>query len=96
MLGTLLIVFCLAVAAVAVLLLQADPDDERGGNRIVYGLTLEPSGFDPHRHVSSELGIPLFSVYDTLVYRHPQTMEFVPGLADRWEMAPDGLSWTFT
>lgn len=94
-LGTLLIVFCLAVAVVAVLLLQADPDDERGGNRIVYGLTLEPSGFDPHRHVSSELGIPLFSVYDTLVYRHPQTMEFVPGLADRWEMAPDGLSWTF-
>lgn len=95
-LGTLLILFCLMVGVVAVLLLRADADDGGdNGNRIVYGLTLEPSGFDPHRHISSELGIPLFSVYDTLVYRHPQTMEFVPGLAERWEMAPDGLSWTF-
>jgi len=95
-LGTLLMLFCLMVGVVAVLLLRTDTDDGNdNGNRIVYGLTLEPSGFDPHRHISSELGIPLFSVYDTLVYRHPQTMEFVPGLAERWEMAPDGLSWTF-
>lgn len=95
-LGVLLIFFCLAAAALAVLLLRGDSEDTReGGNRIVYGLTLEPSGFDPHRHISNELGIPLFSVYDTLVYRHPQTMEFVPGLAERWEMAQDGLSWTF-
>lgn len=96
MLGALLMLFCLMVGVVAVLLLRTDADDSGdNGNRIVYGLTLEPSGFDPHRHISSELGIPLFSVYDTLVYRHPQTMEFVPGLAERWEMAPDGLSWTF-
>jgi len=94
--GAVLMLFCLMVGVVAVLLLRTDADDSGdNGNRIVYGLTLEPSGFDPHRHISSELGIPLFSVYDTLVYRHPQTMEFVPGLAERWEMAPDGLSWTF-
>ncbi len=63
--------------------------------RIVYGLTLEPSGFDPHIHASSELGIPLRSVYDTLVYQDPQTKEFVPGLAERWEVSPDGLAYTF-
>jgi peptide/nickel transport system substrate-binding protein len=95
-LGTLLILFCL-VAAVIVLaaLREGSPSESSGGNRIVYGLTLNPSGFDPHIHSSSELGIPFFSVYDTLVYRHPQTMDFVPGLAERWEMSPDGLSWTF-
>jgi peptide/nickel transport system substrate-binding protein len=65
------------------------------GNRIVYGLTLNPSGFDPHINISSELGIPFYSVYDTLVYRHPQTFDYVPGLAERWEMSRDGLSWTF-
>ena len=95
-LGGLLAILCVASAAVLVVLLRGDRGDDGEGNRIVYGLTLNPSGLDPHIHVSNELGIPFFSVYDTLVYRHPQTMEFVPGLAESWEMAPDGLSWTFT
>ena len=62
----------------------------------VYGLTLQPSGFDPHIHASSELGIPLRSVYDTLVYRHPETLEFVPGLAQSWAISGDGRAYTFT
>jgi len=95
-LGVLLLVLCLAVAGVVALALRSDGNNADNGNRIVYGLTLNPSGFDPHIHVSNELGIPFFSVYDTLVYRHPQTMDFVPGLAERWEMSPDGLNWTFT
>jgi peptide/nickel transport system substrate-binding protein len=95
-LGVLMAILCLAGAVVALLALRAGLDDEDDGNRIVYGLTLNPSGLDPHIHISNELGIPFYSVYDTLIYRHPQTMDFVPGLAERWEMAPDGLSWTFT
>ena len=63
--------------------------------RIVYGLTLAPSGIDPHVNASSELGIPLTSVYDTLVYRDTETGEFVPGLAERWEVSDDGLVYTF-
>jgi peptide/nickel transport system substrate-binding protein len=98
-LGVLLVIFCLVVAGVAILLLLDDESDTGSADsnsiHIVYGLTLNPSGFDPHIHISNELGIPFFSVYDTLVYRHPQTMEFVPGLATRWEMSADGLAWTF-
>ena len=63
--------------------------------RLVYGLSFEPSGFDPHRNASSELGIPLRQVYDTLVYRDPQTGDFVPGLATAWEISGDGLTYTF-
>ncbi len=63
--------------------------------RIVYGLTLSPSGIDPHVNASSELGIPLTSVYDTLVYRDTDTDDFVPGLAERWEISDDGLIYTF-
>ena len=59
--------------------------------RLVYGLTLNPSGIDPHINASSELGIPLTSVYDTLVYRDPESGTFVPGLAERWEVSDDGL-----
>lgn len=65
------------------------------GKRITYGLTLKPSGIDPHIHRSSELGIPLSSVYDTLVYLNPDSGEFVPGLARDWEVSDDGLVYTF-
>ncbi len=63
--------------------------------RLVYGLTLAPSGIDPHVNASSELGIPLTSVYDTLVYQDPDTGAFVAGLAERWEVSEDGLRYTF-
>ncbi|MBN1136737.1 MAG: hypothetical protein JXM73_09125, partial [Anaerolineae bacterium] len=46
----------------------AAPTAARGG-RLVYGLTLTPSNIDPHVGASSELGIPLTSVYDTLIYQ---------------------------
>lgn len=65
-------------------------------NSIVYGLTLSVSGIDPHINQSSELGIILRQVYDTLVYRHPQTKQFVAGLATTWEISPDGLTYTFS
>lgn len=64
-------------------------------NRIIYGLTLQPSGFDPHIFSSSELGIPLRQVYDTLVYRDPVTFEFVPGLATHWDISSDSLIYEF-
>ncbi len=60
-----------------------------------YGLTLAPSGIDPHLNASAELGIPLSSVYDTLVFLDAESGKFVPGLAERWEISSDGLQYTF-
>ena len=62
---------------------------------LVYGLTLSPSGIDPHLNASAELGIPLSSVYDTLVFYNQETDEFVPGLAESWTVSDDGLTYTF-
>ncbi len=72
----------------------------RRGGLLVYGLTLSPSGIDPHVNASSELGIPLRSVYDTLVYRaldsHAEAgQQFVPGLAESWQVSEDGMTYTF-
>lgn len=76
-----------------------DTTTPRRGGKLIYGLTLSPSGIDPHVNASSELGIPLRSVYDTLIYRalsnDPGAPQFVPGLAETWEISPDGLAVTF-
>ncbi len=64
------------------------------GGKLVYGLTLVPSGIDPHVNASSELGIALTGVYDTLVWQDLDG-SFVPGLADSWEVSDDGLTYTF-
>jgi peptide/nickel transport system substrate-binding protein len=71
----------------------AAPTAAQGG-KLVYGLTLAPSNIDPHVGASSELGIPLTSVYDTLIYQSVDG-SFVPGLAERWEVSGDGLVYTF-
>jgi peptide/nickel transport system substrate-binding protein len=79
---------------------QTGTQGARWGGKLVYGLTLSPSGIDPHVNASSELGIPLRSVYDTLVYRAldndaAPTQRFVAGLAESWEVSADGLIYTF-
>lgn len=60
-----------------------------------YGLTLAPTGIDPHINASAELGIPLTSVYDTLVVQDPSTGEVLPSLAQRWVVSSDGREYTF-
>lgn len=62
---------------------------------LTYGLTLAPTGIDPHINASAELGIPLDSVYDTLVVQDPESGKILPGLAERWEISPDGRTYTF-
>ena len=88
-LGTARLVLCGCVLLIATLGFAQSPV------RIVYGLTLLVSGIDPHINQSSELGIVLRQVYDTLVYRDPSTGEFVPGLAESWQISADGREYTF-
>ena len=84
----------LIAAAALILLLSLSGCESPEGGKLVYGLTLAPSGIDPHVDASSELGIPLTSVYDTLVYQDLDGT-FVPGLAERWDLAQDGKTYTF-
>ena len=83
-----------AVILLTAVLLLAACRLPSGTGRLVYGLTLAPSSIDPHVGASSELGIPLTSVYDPLVWLSPAG-EYVPGLAERWEMSTDGTVYTF-
>ena len=82
------------LVALVIALASCTPSTPASGS-LVYGLTLAPSGIDPHLNASSELGIPLSSVYDTLVFLDPETADFVPGLAKDWTISPDGRTYTF-
>ena len=37
----------------------------------------------------------LLMIYDVLVYTDPKTEQQLPGLAEKWEMSPDGKTYTF-
>ncbi|GMR11274.1 MAG: ABC transporter substrate-binding protein [Anaerolineae bacterium] len=87
-LGLMCAPFLLVLAAAC----SADPGQ---GRELTYGLTLAPTGIDPHINASVELGIPLSSVYDTLVFQDPSTGAYVPGLATDWSISPDGLTYSF-
>lgn len=81
--------------SIVVLMLAGCSQTPDTSSTLTYGLTLAPSGIDPHLHASSELTIPLRSVYDTLVYEDPIQGGFVPGLAANWTISSDGLMYTF-
>ncbi|MES0344338.1 MAG: ABC transporter substrate-binding protein [Anaerolineales bacterium] len=82
------------ILTVSILASACQPSSE-AESTLHYGLTLAPSGIDPHLNASAELGIPLNSVYDTLVFLDPESREFVSGLAERWQLSSDGLRYTF-
>ena len=55
----------------------------------------EPETLDPHIMT----GVPehrlATALFEGLVTHHPETLEAVPGVAERWEISPDGLTYTF-
>jgi oligopeptide transport system substrate-binding protein len=55
----------------------------------------EPETLDP----TLMTGVPEHrlagAIFEGLVGQHPETLQPVPGVAERWEMSPDGLVYTF-
>ncbi len=61
----------------------------------IFGWSAEPVQLDPAVVIdSSSLGITL-QMYDTLVKLKGATTEIEPALAEKWEVSPDGRTWTF-
>ena len=71
-------------------------DTPQAGGKLVVGLQSEPSdNIDPHVTPWAVSHNIMMNVYDTLVWQDPADGSFKPGLAESWEAAPDGTSYTF-
>lgn len=94
---------CALVAAALVLVSVTAGCDQRrapgtGGGRstdtLVFGTNGDPNTLDPADSSINDADQLNFTIYDGLLKFAPD-MRIVGGLADRWNMEQDGVTWTF-
>ncbi len=72
------------------------PSAENAGMRdtLIFAAPADATTLDPHNTTDSESDQVIHMVYDTLLGFDDQ-MKIVGRLAERWSVAPDGVTWTF-
>jgi len=61
---------------------------------VTIGISAPPASFDPHFFTHTPSFMVQLHVYEPLLWRDPKG-RLIPGLAERWEMLPDGSGWDF-
>lgn len=59
------------------------------------GIGNEVTELDPHLVTGIAEGNVLRALFEGLVTEHPEDLRPVPGVAERWEISPDGREYTF-
>lgn len=62
---------------------------------LVIGMAADPTGLDPEAVENNTSGFIMSTVYDSLVRYKPGTTEVIPGVAEKWDVSADGLTYTF-
>ncbi|MBI1382772.1 MAG: peptide ABC transporter substrate-binding protein [Planctomycetaceae bacterium] len=62
---------------------------------MVFNNSTEISTLDPATVTGVPEGRILRAIFEGLTIKHPETLEALPGMAERWEVSPDGLTYTF-
>jgi peptide/nickel transport system substrate-binding protein len=84
-----------ALALAAALPAAALPGAARADTTLVISIAADPTGFDPEAVANNTSGFIMATIHDGLVRYKPGTVEVEPGLAQSWDVAPDGLTYTF-
>ena len=72
---------------------EASPEPKTGGTLKV-GLQADPAELDPHKTSLTAAWHVIEHVYDTLVDAN-EKLEPIPGLAEKWDISEDGMTYTF-
>jgi oligopeptide transport system substrate-binding protein len=64
-------------------------------NILSYNNGAEPEYVDPGLSVGQPDGNMCRLQWEGLTVQHPKTLKPMPGIAERWELSPDGLTYTF-
>jgi peptide/nickel transport system substrate-binding protein len=67
----------------------------RADTTLVIGIAADPTGLDPEAVVNNTSGFVMATVFDSLVKYKPGTTEVAPGVAEKWDVSSDGLTYTF-
>ncbi|MDI7249419.1 MAG: ABC transporter substrate-binding protein [Bacillota bacterium] len=68
---------------------------DKYGGTLVIGIGADATLLDPISVMNNESGFVMSCIYDRLVHYKPGTTEVVPGLAEKWDVSPDGKVYTF-
>jgi ABC-type transport system substrate-binding protein len=67
----------------------------RADSTLVISMAADPTGLDPEAVLNNTSGFVMATIYDGLIRYKPGTVEVEPALAERWDVSPDGLTYTF-
>lgn len=94
----LFVALCLTVLPLGGLAATAtleQPPDRVFGDWLVTQLSAEPSTLNPITSTDAYASNIQSYIYESLLKRDEKSLELVPVLAQRWEIAPDHLTYTF-
>jgi ABC-type transport system substrate-binding protein len=76
--------------------LKAPEPNPKYGGTLRYGILSAPAHFDVHQSGTVSNMAAQGPMYDNLIRRHPLDCQtIIPDLAQSWEVAPDGKTYTF-
>ncbi len=65
------------------------------GKTLVIGIAADPTGLDPEAVENNTSGFIMATIYDSLIRYKTGSTEVEGGVAERWDVTPDGLQYTF-
>ena len=85
----------LTLSAAVVSTAWSEPLSRAPEDNLIFASSTEPVGLDPALIDDTESGSMVANIYESLLRFKSGTTELEPSLAEKWEISPDGLTYTF-